>query len=50
MAISWKPAIVCMTGERINRFELESDSNFSNIYTIMYNTGERSEREKNYKK
>ena len=31
-----------------NHFELGSDSNFSNIYT-MYNTGERSEPEKNYK-
>ena len=31
-----------------NHFELGSDSNFSNIYT-MYNTGERNEPEKNYK-
>ena len=31
-----------------NHFELASDSNFSNIYT-MYYTGERSEPEKNYK-
>ena len=47
MALSWKPRIVCMTGEGLTLFELWSDSDFSNIYTMyMYNTGERSEPEK----
>ena len=45
MALSWKPGIVCMTGEGLTLFELGSDSDFSNIYTI-HNTGERSEPEK----
>ena len=44
MALSWRPRIVCMTGEGLTLFELGSDSDFSNIYT-MYNTGERNEPE-----
>ena len=35
-------------GRRDNPFELGSDSDFSNFNT-MYNTGERSESENNYK-
>ena len=45
MASSWKSGIMCMTGEGLTLFELGSDSDFLNIYT-MYNTGERSEPEK----
>ena len=45
MTLSWKPRIVCITGEGLTLFELGSDSDFSNIYT-MYNTGERSEQKK----
>ena len=41
-----KQGIVCMSRKGITVFELGSDSDFSNIYT-MYNTSERSEPEKN---
>ena len=45
MELSWKSRIVCMTGEGLTLFELGSDSDFLNIYT-MYNTGERSKKNK----
>ena len=46
MALSWKPGVVCMTGKGLSLFEIGSNSDFSNNYT-MYTTGERSEPLKN---
>ena len=43
MGLSWKPGIVCMTGDGDNPLNLEAIRIFQKIYT-MYDTGERSEK------